>query len=236
MPPFLISFLLQFKTQIIVALAIIGIVVGAYVYHVATVADARALAIQERDYYWTELIRNAPPVVHTDTSYVTRTRKDTSGVGQAIAKGVDSVRQAFADAIKNRDSLITALIAKKEFTHVIKDDSVYSMDYKSNYDPLEPNKDSAYRWGVSNVKIKQTIIRTDITKLVPLPFKRYAVTLGVNGFGQTSAGVAYRLGSEDSPHDKWNSLVIGLDYQVAGPRIGNTWYTPLRLQVTGFIK
>ena len=247
MPLFLIQYLLplwtKFKKPIIVVLVVVGGIVGLYLWHISIVHAAVDDAITTRDKYWTNLITNAPPTITHDTVYTRKYYKDTTGIGNAVAAGIDSVRRAYDDSLmasKNRDSIFYALSAKQTFSHKITDDTsgvttTYSMDYTGNWDPLHDPNSSGYTWGIKNVWIKQTDVNTTITKLIPLPFKRFGFDGSVNGQGQGDLGLVYRLGSEADPYDSWNSAVVGLNYQVVGPKTTTGWYVPFRFTVIEFV-
>lgn len=229
---FLVELIYKFKKELLIIAIVAAAIFGVWMWHINAVNQARETAITERDHYWTDLIANAPPKIKIDTITIWKSKKDTSGIGAAIAEEVDSVRQAYLAALKNKDSLLLALSAKQTFSHVMKDDSTYSMNYTGYWDPLMSN----YSWKLTNIFIAQRQITIDKEKLIPLPFKRYAFTLSANMAGQTNLGLAYRLGSEMNPYDVWNNYMVGIDYQVIGPKYTMKSWQPIRLTVTGFFK
>lgn len=218
MPPFLLQLLLQFKTQIIVALAIIGIVVGAWFYHVAAVSAADSRGYNRADSTWTYNTLHAPVRVDSSIQYIDRWHKDTSGVGAAIAQGIDSARKAAMDAIKNKDSALYALSQKQEFTHEITQDSTMRLTYNGYWDPLHP----PYNWKISNVFIKEKQTTINSERTVPMPLKAWTASVA-GGTSGASLGVTHRLSN-----DYFNDLRywhVGVQYQVVP-------ITPLKLDNT----
>lgn len=215
MPPFLLNLLLQFKTQIIVALAIIGIVLGAWFYHVAAVSAADSRGYNRADSTWTYNTLHAPVKTDTVKKYIDRWYKDTSGVGSAIAQGIDSARKAAMDAIKNKDSALYALSQKQEFKHEITQDSTLRLTYNGYWDPLNP----IYKWKISNVfiKEKETIIKSE--RVVPMPLKPWVADIS-GGTSGAAVGVTHRLSSDY--FSDWRYWHAGLQYQALP-------HTPIKL-------
>jgi len=235
MPPFLISFLLQFKTQIISAVVLVGLVFGVWLWHSAEVARAYNEGVRITDSTWVYRVAHAPVETKVDTMWRTHRYKDTTGVGTAIAQGIDSARKAYTDSLmqyKSRDSMFYALSQKQEFKHEIKQDSVFRADYVGHWDPLHP----PYTWELKNIVAKERIITVDNKSMVPIPFKRLAIQATLGGAGDLTLGASYRLGTDKDLSSSWNSYSVGAGYQVAGPKANNNWYTPIKITITGFIE
>ena len=210
MPPFILSLLIKFKTQIIVAIAILGLLASVYAWHLSIVSSAE----KARDIYWTNYIKSAPrDTIKIFVSLPTPppqiiVKKDT-----VVDSATLTAAQIKLDSLAQENSAIKAFLSPFSATFT---DNLKWAEHKITANPRTRELQDNLSYNPASIPSIQ------INQLVPIPYDKWGISASSNIVGQVSFGLSYRV------QDSWT---IGADYQALGPVNATKPYERVQIQI-----